>query len=159
MSKYTLELWEVLEYGYNLFNFEYDFYDETKKATLQENFTNHFLFHEIGSETVDRFITRLGVRWKEVIGKYSTMFQANEEMIANNEVLTNFKSESEIQFHDTPNGEVSVDNGNLTNVTKTNSKGYAGTTGVQLLKDYNQNFVDIQEEFFKEFSSLFMQVF
>ena len=159
MSKYTLEIWELLELGYNLFDFEYEFYDNAKKEVLQTNFVEHYKFHEMGSETPTRFISRLKTKWLEVIEKYSIMFETNERLKTEIDVLSNFKTESKSIFNDTPKGEITFDDKHATNFTVSKSSGFMGTTGIQLLKDYNQNFIDIQEEFFKEFSNLFMQVY
>lgn len=159
MSKYTLELWEVVDFGYNLFNFEYDFYDNDKKEKIQTNWFEHFKFYEIGSETIERFLDRMKTKWLEVVEKYSTMFEANERIKNQIDILSNYNTESQVVFNDTPKGEVVFDEKHMTNYTVSKTKGFMGTTGIQLLKDYNQNFIDIQEEFFKEFSNLFMQVY
>lgn len=159
MAKYTMELWELQELGIDLFNFDYDFYDDTKKEQLQTNWYNHFKFHEIGSETTERFLDRMKTKWLETIEKYSAMFEANERVKNELDILTNFNTESKTEFNETPSGEVDFDANHLTNYTKSTTKGYSGTTGIQLLKDYNQNFIGIQEEFFKEFVSLFMQIY
>ena len=159
MSKYTLELWEVLDFGYNIFNFDYPFYDDDKKEQLQTNWVQHFKFHEIGSETVERFMDRMQTKWLEVIDKYSSMFEANNRIKTDLDILSNQNTETRVVFNDTPKGEVEFDETHATNFTVSKSKGYIGTTGIQLLKDFNTNFINIQEEFFKEFSSLFMQIY
>lgn len=159
MSKYTIELWEVIEAGYNIFNFDYNFYDEAKKQELQDKWFEHFKFHEIGSETVERFMDRLKSKWLLNIEKYSSMFEANERIKNEIDILSNYNTESKVVFNDTPKGEIDFDNKHATNYTVSQTKGYTGTTGIQLLKDFNENNVNVYEEFFKEFSSLFMQIF
>lgn len=159
MAKYTQELWEIIEDGVNLFDFDYNFWDVTKKSELQNNFIEHFKFHEIGSETVQRFKDRFKCRWLEVIDKYSKMFETNARLNNDVDVLSNVNTETTIVFNDSPKGEETFDKNHATNFTKTKSKGYAGTTGIELLKNYNENFIDVQEKFFNEFNSLFMQIF
>ena len=38
-----------------LFDFDYPFYDETKRAEFETKFINHFYLREIGSETMGSF--------------------------------------------------------------------------------------------------------
>lgn len=159
MAKYTQELWEIIEDGVNLFDFNYNLWDITKKSELQNNFIEHFKFHEIGSETIQRFKDRLKCRWLETIDKYSILFEANERLNNEVDVLSNVNTETTIIFNDSPKGVETFDKNHATNYTKTKSKGYAGTTGIELLKNYNENFIDVQEKFFNEFNSLFMQIF
>lgn len=159
MSRYTLELYQMVDFGYDLFGFDYDFYDNAKKADLQDKFYEHFKFNEIGSETPERFLDRFKSRWLEVIPKYSKMFETNERLFGEIDILTNYSTESQTSFNDTPKGEIEFDNIHATAITKTKTKGYTGTTGVQLLKDFNQNFINILDEFFKEFQNLFMQIY
>lgn len=159
MARYTMELWEVIESGIDLFDFNYNFWNDTKKKELQDSFIEHFKFHEIGSETIQRFKDRLKCRWLESIDKYSTLFEANERLNNEVDVLSNVNTETTIIFNDSPKGEETFDKKHATNYTTTKSNGYAGTTGIELLRNYNENFIDIQEKFFEEFNSLFMQVF
>ena len=87
------------------------------------------------------------------------MFEANERIKNEIDILSNYNTESKVVFNDTPKGEIEFDNKHATNYTVSQTKGYTGTTGIQLLKDFNENNVNVYEEFFKEFSSLFMQIF
>ena len=159
MAKYTMQLNELIEKGVELFKFDYDFYDNDKKDKLQEDFIQHFYFHEIGSETIEKFCFRLKRKWLEVIEKYSNLFEANERIKNDIDILANYKTESKVVFHDTPKGEITFDSEHATNFTTTNTSGYMSTTASELLKNYNQNYINIQEEFFNEFSSLFMQIY
>lgn len=159
MAKYTMELWEVIEDGVNLFDFDYSFWDVTKKQELEKNFVEHFKFHEIGSETIPRFKDRFKARWLETIDKYSKMFEANSRIDRDVDILSNVNTETKIVFNDSPKGVEEFDNSHATNFTKSYSKGYAGTTGIELLRNYNENFIDVQEKFFDEFNSLFMQIY
>lgn len=159
MARYTMELWEVIETGVNLFDFEYNFWDDTKKTELEQAFFEHFKFHEIGSETIPRFKDRLKAKWLESIDKYSKMFEANNRIDKDIDILSNMNTETKVIFNDTPKGEVEFDDKHATNYTKSFTKGYAGTTGIELLRNYNDNFIDVQEVFFNEFNSLFMQVY
>lgn len=54
----TIEL-RYFENHKNLFDFEYNFYNEEQKYAFEEQFFNHYFFHEIGFESKDRFKQRL----------------------------------------------------------------------------------------------------
>ena len=60
MSNYTLELRYIYEDPYfNLFDFPYNLYDNVLKPWVEENFFQHFMFYEIGFDSVAMFKQRL----------------------------------------------------------------------------------------------------
>jgi hypothetical protein len=75
MAKYTVELREIVKSGLNIFDFEYEFYDVTKKADFEKKFINHFYFKEIGSETVGRFMHFLKCKCDETLPFYNMLFR------------------------------------------------------------------------------------
>lgn len=77
MAKYTIELGELKESGVKIFNFDYEFYDETKKPDFEEMFVNHFYFREIGQETVLRFQHYLKCMCKERLPYYNALLKLN----------------------------------------------------------------------------------
>jgi hypothetical protein len=90
MAKYTVELREIVKSGAKIFNFEYDFYDETKKSDFEQKFVNHFYFREIGTETVGRFQHYLKCKCHEVLPFYNEMMRvaAMDYDLINNYNLT-----------------------------------------------------------------------
>ena len=69
MSKYTLELRHIYnDRNYNLFDFQYNLYDNDLKIFFQEKFFQHFFFHEIGFETVGKFKQRLQSKLNDIYG-------------------------------------------------------------------------------------------
>jgi hypothetical protein len=75
MAKYTVELGEVAKSGLKIFNFEYEFYDESKKNDFEKKFINHFYFREIGVETVGRFQHYLKCKCDESLPYYNMLFK------------------------------------------------------------------------------------
>lgn len=75
MAKYTVELGDVAKSGLKIFNFTYEFYDNTKKADFEQKFINHFYFREIGVETVGRFQHYLKCKCDEVLPFYNMLFR------------------------------------------------------------------------------------
>ena len=55
MGNYTLELGQMVRRGYELFDFDYPFYDPQHRDEFQEKFLLHFRYHEIGQESLQRF--------------------------------------------------------------------------------------------------------
>ena len=78
MSKYTIELRDIVNNGRNIFPFAYEFYDENKRAKFERDFIRHFYFREIGCETVDRFILNLEDKMNTVFPVYNAMLKATE---------------------------------------------------------------------------------
>jgi hypothetical protein len=76
MARYTTELRDIVKSGLKVFNFEYTFYDETKKTDFEQAFIDHFLFREIGVETVGRFQHYLKVKCNEVLPFYNEVLKA-----------------------------------------------------------------------------------
>lgn len=76
MANYTAELKSYVEAGAKIFNFEYEFYDETKREQFEQNFIRHFYFREIGCETFDRFRWYLEDKMKTVFPYYNELFKA-----------------------------------------------------------------------------------
>lgn len=76
MARYTTELRDIVKSGLKIFNFDYTFYDEEKKTDFEQQFIDHFLFREIGVETVGRFQHYLKVKCNEVLPFYNEMLKA-----------------------------------------------------------------------------------
>lgn len=88
MAEYTIELRKVLEYGHNIFDFPYPFYDEEKRVEFERNFIRHFYFREIGSETIDRFKVYLQDKFMTALPYYNELFKAAQIEYS---ILDNYK--------------------------------------------------------------------
>ena len=77
LSKYTLELYELIDEGVTIFDFEYDFYTddiEIKKA-WEQKFIDKYLFYEIGFGTVFRFKHFLKQKLNSVAPYYKQLYE------------------------------------------------------------------------------------
>lgn len=74
MARYTVELRDVVE-NHEIFDFEYDFYDDSKRKKFEENFIRHFYFREIGQDTVDKFKLFLEDKMHTVFPYYNELFK------------------------------------------------------------------------------------
>jgi len=90
MAKYSVELNDIVKSGLKIFNFDYAFYKPELKPDFEEKFINHFLFREIGTETVGRFQHNLKVKCDEVLPYYNMLLESSlyEYDIKNNYNLT-----------------------------------------------------------------------
>lgn len=76
MSKYTLELRHIYnDKNYNLFDFQYNLYDNDLKIYFQEKFFQHFMFHEIGFETIGKFKQRLQSKLNDIFPYYKQLYE------------------------------------------------------------------------------------
>lgn len=80
MAKYTMELRDIIEsQNVNLFDFDYEYYADN--YALQKRFENmfiqHYYFHEIGFETVERFKWNLKARLDINAPKYKQYWDSH----------------------------------------------------------------------------------
>lgn len=88
MSKYTLELRNVLEREPVLFDFPYEFYDEEKRHDFEKNFIHHFFFREICVDSIARFKHYLEDKMVNVFPYYNELFKAADIEYS---ILDNYK--------------------------------------------------------------------
>lgn len=74
MAKYTMELRELVENGYEIFDFDYPFYEPYQKSRFEENFINFYYFYEIGAETVTRWKHMLKTELNILFTKYEQLY-------------------------------------------------------------------------------------
>ena len=76
MSKYTLELRYIYEdENYNLFDFPYNLYDNDLKPWFEEKFFQHFMFYEIGFDSVAMFKQRLMAKLNDIFQYYKQLYE------------------------------------------------------------------------------------
>ena len=76
MSKYTLELRYLYEdENFKLFDFPYNLYDNDLKPWFQEKFFHHFMFYEIGFDTIGMFKQRLMSKLNDIFPYYKQLYE------------------------------------------------------------------------------------
>ena len=76
MSKYTLELRYMYEdKNFNLFDFPYNLYDNDLKPWFEEKFFQHFMFSEIGLDTIGMFKQRLMSKLNDIFPYYKQLYE------------------------------------------------------------------------------------
>ena len=76
MSKYTLELrYLYKDKKFKLFDFPYNLYDNDLKPWFEEKFFQHFMFYEIGFDSVAMFKQRLMSKLNEIFPYYKQLYE------------------------------------------------------------------------------------
>ena len=76
MSKYTLELNQIVnDLDFNLFDFEYNLYDNDLKSAFEKKFIDHFYFYEIGLTPIARFKKALQIKLNDIFPYYKQLYQ------------------------------------------------------------------------------------
>lgn len=76
MSKYSLELRYLYEdEKFNLFSFPYNLYDNDLKPWFEEKFYQHFMFCEIGFDSVAMFKQRLMSKLNDIFPYYKQLYE------------------------------------------------------------------------------------
>lgn len=74
MAKYTIELRELVENGFEIFDFDYPFYEPYQKNRFEETFINYYYFYEIGAETITRWKHMLKTQLNLLYTKYEQLY-------------------------------------------------------------------------------------
>ena len=75
MSKYTLELrYLYKDKKFKLFDFPYNLYDNDLKPWFEEKFFQHFMFYEIGFDSVAMFKQRLMSKLNDIFPYYKQLY-------------------------------------------------------------------------------------
>ena len=76
MSKYTLELRYLYEdENFKLFDFPYNLYNNDLKPWFEEKFYQHFMFYEIGFDTIGMFKQRLMTKLNDIYPYYRELYE------------------------------------------------------------------------------------
>ena len=76
MSNYTLQLRYLYEdENFNLFDFPYNLYNNDLKPWFEEKFYQHFMFYEIGFDTIGMFKQRLMTKLNDIYPYYRDLYE------------------------------------------------------------------------------------
>ena len=86
---HNLTLYDVLDYGYDLGLTDYPIWDEEKRKWLNDRIIDHFMFREIGCETVAQFVYYLNRAMREEMPPINQLFAYLETVRPENLEMTN----------------------------------------------------------------------
>ena len=132
MAKYTIELRALNNPPFfKLFDFKYDFYEESKKEQFEQKFIGYFYMREIEHETVEEFKHELRTKLNLIAPYYKQLYETelkskNIEFLLNKDLKETFirevesDTESLSNFSNESNGKAKVETLSTTNDTPQN---------------------------------------
>lgn len=76
MSKYTIEINQLVnDLDFNLFDFDYNLYDNELKSAFEKKFIDHFYFYEIGLTPIVRFKKALQIKLNDIYPYFKQLYQ------------------------------------------------------------------------------------
>ena len=76
-TKLTVELGELIENGFELFNFDYpSYYKDAEKLAFEKKIIDHYYFRQIGQETPQRFRHYLKCKLCEIMPYYIQRYES-----------------------------------------------------------------------------------
>ena len=147
MSKYTTTIKNIVENGYEIFDFDYPIFDEAYRAVLEQKIIDYYYFREIGLETVGQFKQFLKAKLNLKMPFYNKFYaaqvvfetydpyknkdvtQTDTREVSGDSTNTSNGDSKEI-FQDTPSNELGDDNfaTNISTNTGTNTGTSTSTT-------------------------------
>ena len=132
MAKYTIELRALNNPPFfKLFDFEYDFYEESKKEQFEQKFIDYFYMREIEHATAEEFKHELRTKLNLIAPYYKQLYETelkskNIEFLLNKDLKETFirevesDTESLSNFNNESNGKANVETLSTTNDTPQN---------------------------------------
>lgn len=143
MSNYTLEFrYLVDDENFEIFDFDYELYDNDLKPKFEKDFKEYFYFREIGHETVGRFKKALQIKLNQIAYRYKEYYKTvialeNEDMMMTKDLKETFVRE--VNGESTSNVN-STDNSNLSgNGKNINKFSLTPKQGIQSLDNHITN--------------------
>lgn len=188
MAKYTLELKQLIDEEINIFDFDYDLFDEEYKPILEQKIIDHYYFSEIGAETPARFLHNLKVKMREILVYYNPLYETTrleqrildnydvtETMTRNTSLASATASTSKDVISDTPQsalgltdyatskvdglGSGTVDNEGTEDWTRTMTGNIGVQTDADAVEKYRKTLINVDMMIIKDLSVLFMEVY
>lgn len=94
MSQYTLTIKQLVENNINIFDFNYDLFDENYRVHFEKMIIEHFYFREIGHETVFKFKHFLKLKLKLIMPYYNKLYlteNMEQRILDNYDVVETYK--------------------------------------------------------------------
>ena len=76
MSTYTIQIRNLVENGYTIFDFDYPIFDEDYRKVLEQKIIDRYYFREIGLETPAQFKHFLKMRMNEIMPYYNQLYES-----------------------------------------------------------------------------------
>lgn len=120
MAQVTMELRDLMNTDFELFDFNYEVDDPNFKMNLEQAITDYYWTYEIGFETPDLFKHKFQTTFTRIISYYNKLY--NTTLLEYNPLINSKMSEALEQLSQTTNTENNTSNTTLTgNTTSDNT--------------------------------------
>lgn len=104
----TVELGELIESGFELWDFDYpSYYNGEDKTAFEQKVVDHYRFRQIGQETPGRFHHYFKSKIREIMPYYIQLYRFQEKIDAIDDPLESYNLTEEYTEEKTGNGKVS----------------------------------------------------
>ena len=184
-TKVTVELRDLVEAGFPIWDFEYpSFYQGEEKKAFEQKVIDHYFLRQIGQETAARWWHQFKARIREIMPYYVRLYEtvqimdAIDDPFGNVDVTETFtqtvtgSSQGAEKFSDTPQGNINNLETHLTNATLTDGSSTSTTTntyrkqgnqGVNTyahdMKEYREILLNIDKMIIDDLSDLFLLIY
>lgn len=173
----TVELRDIVNNGVDVWAFDYpSYYKGDEKTAFEKKVLDHYWLHQIGQETVGRWLHCFRTRIREIMPYYLQLYKSQELMdsiddpFGNVDIVETFEQESTGEsssngnnvrrFSNTPQGSVENLDNYLTEATRDTSEDSANASGTvkhTLTKKGNQG-VNTYAHDMKELRETFLNI-
>ena len=143
MAQVTMELRNLLQTNFELFDFEYKFDDLSFKEEIEQAVIDYFYFYEIGQETADRFKHKFKTKWTRIIGYYNKLH--NTTLLSYNPLINYSMTEALEELQNTNTNQSTTNNSESTGTSDLNNTTTNNLTQVDesVTSDYPQQSISV----------------
>ena len=147
-----IEIWEGINFGL----------PEGVDTKLKALFESHYMYYEIGQETIARWLDRLKAKVEELSYKYNPLFTAYATPFTDADIYANNTgdSSSSTKFYATPQTQIGQVKNYLTtqNDVEVEQSGLNGMTKADARENYIESLRVLEWEYIQDCKDLFMGV-
>lgn len=129
MAKYTINIFILIENGFDFGLDEYPIFDENYRATLNKAILDYYFMYEIGFETPFLFRHYLKTKMNLIMPKYNALFEAQAQILADPLGNVNLRETFERNIDNTAKSN-STSNGNNKNLFQDTPQGELSQTDI-----------------------------
>lgn len=129
MAKYTINIFILIENGFDFGLDEYPIFDENYRATLNKTILDYYFMYEIGFETPFLFRHYLKTKMNLIMPKYNALFEAQAQILADPLGNVNLRETFERNIDNTAKSN-STSNGNNKNLFQDTPQGELSQTDI-----------------------------
>lgn len=144
----TVELGELIESGFKLWDFEYpSYYQGEQKTAFEQKVIDHYRFRQIGQETPGRFKHMFRTRVRELMPYYIQLYKFQEKVDEIEDPLESYNLTESYEQQRTGSGSVT---GSSTDTSTSESDRESATTGTRRFSNTPQGGVSELDAYLTE---------